>query len=138
MLTSEKGGARFIQLDPNSNNIQLNSSWASSMQLQHVTASGTITNYDLTNDNSYIQLNNSNHENHALLLTTRYTGNPHEEVSIYISENILQGDIRTAGLNTARLTINTTIGVFGIFDVAQQMGLVTNYKKEDYWTGSCN
>ena len=49
-----------------------------------------------------------------------------------IPNNILQGDIKSAGLNTARLTINTTIGVFGIFDVAQQMGLVTNYKKEDY------
>jgi len=51
---------------------------------------------------------------------------------VTIPNNILQGDLRTAGLNTARLTVNTTIGIFGIFDVAQQMGLVKDYKKEDY------
>ena len=49
-----------------------------------------------------------------------------------IPNNILQGDLRSAGLNTARLTVNTTIGIFGIFDVAQQLGLVKDYKKEDY------
>ena len=49
-----------------------------------------------------------------------------------IPNNILQGDLRSAGLNTARLTVNTTIGIFGIFDVAQQMGLVKDYRKEDY------
>ena len=50
---------------------------------------------------------------------------------ITIPNNILQGDFRSAGLNTARLSVNTTIGIFGIFDVAQQMGLVKN-SKEDY------
>jgi len=49
-----------------------------------------------------------------------------------IPNNILQGDFKTAGLNTMRLTVNTTVGVFGIFDVAKQIGLVTDYKKEDY------
>tara|TARA_Y100001958_G_scaffold141229_1_gene116477 strand:+ start:570 stop:1316 length:747 start_codon:yes stop_codon:yes gene_type:complete len=49
-----------------------------------------------------------------------------------IPNNILQGDLKSAGLNTARLSVNTTIGIFGIFDVAEQMGLVTDYKKEDY------
>ena len=51
---------------------------------------------------------------------------------ITIPNNVLQGDLKAAGLNTARLTVNTTIGIFGIFDVAQQMGLVKNYRKEDY------
>ena len=51
---------------------------------------------------------------------------------VTIPNNILQGDLRTAGVNTARLTVNTTIGIFGIFDVAQQMGFVKDYKKEDY------
>jgi len=50
---------------------------------------------------------------------------------ITIPNNILQGDFRSAGLNTARLSVNTTIGIFGIFDVAQQMGLIKN-SKEDY------
>ncbi len=49
-----------------------------------------------------------------------------------IPNNILQGDLKTAGLNTVRLTVNTTVGIFGVFDVAEQMGLVTDYKKEDY------
>ena len=39
---------------------------------------------------------------------------------ITIPNNILQGDFRSAGLNTVRLSVNTTIGIFGIFDVAQQ------------------
>ena len=62
------------------------------------------------------------------------TGNVLSNISnlITIPNNILQGDIKTAGLNTARLTINTTVGILGIFDVAKQMGLVTDYKKEDY------
>ncbi len=51
---------------------------------------------------------------------------------VTIPNNILQGDLKEAGLNTARLTVNTTIGIFGIFDVAQQLGLVKNYNKEDY------
>ena len=51
---------------------------------------------------------------------------------VTIPNNVLQGDLRAAGLNTARLTVNTTIGIFGIFDVAQQMGLVKDYRKEDY------
>ena len=51
---------------------------------------------------------------------------------VTIPNNVLQEDLKAAGLNTARLSINTTIGIFGIFDVAQQMGLVKDYKKEDY------
>ena len=50
---------------------------------------------------------------------------------ITIPNNILQGDFRSAGLNTVRLSVNTTIGIFGIFDVAEQMGLTKN-SKEDY------
>ena len=51
---------------------------------------------------------------------------------ITIPNNILQGDFKTAGVNTARLTVNTTVGIFGIFDAASQMGFVKDYKKEDY------
>ena len=62
------------------------------------------------------------------------TGNVVSNLSnlITIPNNILQGDFRTAGINTARLSVNTTIGIFGIFDVAQQMGFVKDYKREDY------
>jgi len=51
---------------------------------------------------------------------------------ITIPNNLLQGDLRNAGINTARLAVNTTIGIFGIFDAASQMGFVKDYKKEDY------
>ena len=62
------------------------------------------------------------------------TGNVVSNLSnlITIPNNLLQGDFKTAGINTARLSVNTTIGIFGIFDVAQQMGFVKNYKREDY------
>ena len=49
---------------------------------------------------------------------------------ITIPNNILQGDFKTAGLNTARLTVNTTVGIFGIFDAASQMGFIKDYKVE--------
>ena len=62
------------------------------------------------------------------------TGNVISNLSnlLTIPNNILQGDLKTAGINTARLTVNTTIGIFGIFDVAQQMGFIKDYRKEDY------
>ena len=50
---------------------------------------------------------------------------------ITIPNNILQGEFKTAGVNTGRFVLNTTIGVIGIFDVAEKMGF-TEYEKEDY------
>tara|TARA_Y100001970_G_C14093603_1_gene781380 strand:- start:241 stop:999 length:759 start_codon:yes stop_codon:yes gene_type:complete len=48
-----------------------------------------------------------------------------------IPNNVLQGEIKLAGQNTLRFVINTTIGIFGIFDPASNMGLA-EYVKEDY------
>ncbi len=50
---------------------------------------------------------------------------------ITIPNNILQGDVRTAIINTGRLVINTTVGLLGTIDVANKMGF-PKYKKEDY------
>ena len=50
---------------------------------------------------------------------------------ITIPNNILQGEIRKAGVNTGRLLINSTIGILGIIDVATYLGL-EEYEKEDY------
>ena len=50
---------------------------------------------------------------------------------ITIPNNVLQGDLKSAGINTGRLVVNTTIGVLGIFDVASNMGF-PEYVKEDY------
>ena len=50
---------------------------------------------------------------------------------VTIPNNILQGQIKEAGINTARLAINTTLGIFGIFDVASYYGIY-KLEKEDY------
>ena len=62
------------------------------------------------------------------------TGNVVSNLSnlITLPNYLLQGNFKTAGINTARLSVNTTIGIFGIFDVAQQMGFVKDYNREDY------
>ena len=50
---------------------------------------------------------------------------------ITIPNNVLQGEFKKAGVNTGRLVVNTTLGILGIFDVADKMGF-PEYEKEDY------
>ena len=50
---------------------------------------------------------------------------------ITIPNNVLQGDVKLAIINTGRLVVNTTLGVFGTIDVANKMGF-PKYEKEDY------
>ena len=50
---------------------------------------------------------------------------------VTIPNNILQGDLKSAGVNTGRFLINTTIGILGLVDVAQHLGM-PEYEKEDY------
>ena len=50
---------------------------------------------------------------------------------ITIPNNILQGDVKTAIINTGRLAVNTTVGLLGTVDVANKMGF-PKYVKEDY------
>jgi phospholipid-binding lipoprotein MlaA len=50
---------------------------------------------------------------------------------VTIPNNILQGEFTEAGVNTGRLLINTTVGIFGFIDVASYMGF-SEYEKEDY------
>ena len=50
---------------------------------------------------------------------------------ITIPNNILQGEFKTAGANTGRFLVNTTVGILGIFDVAKKIGF-SKYEKEDY------
>jgi phospholipid-binding lipoprotein MlaA len=61
------------------------------------------------------------------------TGNALTNLSslVTIPNNILQGEFKTAGVNTGRFAINTTVGILGIFDVAEKMGF-SEYIKEDY------
>ena len=49
---------------------------------------------------------------------------------VTIPNNLLQGDIKKAGKNTARFAINSSVGVLGLFDVASAIGI--KYEKEDY------
>ena len=50
---------------------------------------------------------------------------------ITIPNNILQGDVKTAIINTGRLVVNSTVGILGTIDVANKMGF-PKYEKEDY------
>ena len=50
---------------------------------------------------------------------------------VTIPNNLLQGDLALAGINTGRFLVNSTIGVLGLIDVAQHLGM-TDYNKEDY------
>ena len=61
------------------------------------------------------------------------TGNVLDNLSnlITIPNNVLQGELGKAGINTGRLLVNSTIGILGIFDVAESLGF-PEYEKEDY------
>jgi len=50
---------------------------------------------------------------------------------VTIPNNILQGEIKKAGINSGRFIINTTIGILGFVDVAHHFGF-PEYEKEDY------
>ena len=50
---------------------------------------------------------------------------------ITIPNNVLQGDIKSALINSGRLVVNTTLGILGTIDVANKMGF-PKYVKEDY------
>ena len=50
---------------------------------------------------------------------------------VTIPNNVLQGDLKTAGINTLRLVVNTTLGIVGIFDPAAALGF-EKQEKEDY------
>nr|WP_256667075.1 VacJ family lipoprotein [Pseudomonas sp. 8O] len=43
-----------------------------------------------------------------------------------LANNLLQGKLHNAGVDTGRLIFNTTFGVLGFFDVAKHMGLRKN------------
>ena len=61
------------------------------------------------------------------------TGNAVSNLSnlVTVPNNLLQGDIKQAGVNTARFVINTTVGILGIFDPAEVLGFEKE-EKEDY------
>jgi len=50
---------------------------------------------------------------------------------VTIPNNILQGEFKLAGVNTGRFLVNTTVGILGLVDVAQHLGM-SEYEKEDY------
>ena len=61
------------------------------------------------------------------------TSNALDNIStlVTIPNNILQGELGKAGVNTGRFIVNTTLGIVGIFDVAEKIGF-PEYEKEDY------
>ena len=61
------------------------------------------------------------------------TGNVLDNLSSLttIPNNILQGDFKKARINTGRFVVNTTVGIIGIFKVAEKIGF-PEYEREDY------
>jgi len=61
------------------------------------------------------------------------TGNAMANLSnlVTVPNNLLQGDVKQAGINTARFVVNTTVGILGIFDPAAALGFEKE-EKEDY------
>ena len=61
------------------------------------------------------------------------TSNALNNISLVVTipNNILQGDIKVAGKNSARFILNSTIGILGFFDPATKIGL-NDYVKEDW------
>lgn len=49
---------------------------------------------------------------------------------LIVANNLLQGDVRGAGIATARFVINTTAGVGGLIDAADDQGMA--YEDEDF------
>ena len=50
---------------------------------------------------------------------------------VTIPNNILQGNMKDAGINTIRLVVNSTFGLLGVFDAAQFIGF-EQLEKEEY------
>ncbi len=50
---------------------------------------------------------------------------------VTVPNNLLQGQIKKAGVNSLRFGVNTTVGILGIFDAAKGIGLEKD-DKEDY------
>ena len=50
---------------------------------------------------------------------------------VTIPNNVLQGELKKAGINTARFIVNTTVGILGLVDAATYLGF-PEYEKEDY------
>ena len=50
---------------------------------------------------------------------------------VTIPNNILQGNMKDAGINTIRFVVNSTFGLLGVFDAAQLIGF-EQLEKEDY------
>ena len=50
---------------------------------------------------------------------------------VTIPNNVLQGELKKASINSGRFIINSTLGILGIIDVAEFLGF-PEYEKEDY------
>ena len=50
---------------------------------------------------------------------------------VTIPNNLLQGEFKKATINTGRFAVNTTLGLLGVLDIAQHLGMVET-EKEDY------
>ena len=98
-LSSEKGAARLIALLPYETNLALNTNSAENLLVRHIAFDEDdniiITEIEPSGEESLLILNNPAGDNHALMITTAFTGEPSEniEFSISATTTFLPGDI---------------------------------------------
>ncbi|MBC8311080.1 MAG: hypothetical protein H8E72_02145 [Candidatus Marinimicrobia bacterium] len=98
-LPTEKGGARLVKLFPYENSLLLSANVYESLLLQHISFGEDdevlMSPIEVNGGEFYFQVNNPNEGNHALLLTTKYTGEPSLEIEFTLSATVpfMEGDI---------------------------------------------
>ena len=68
--------------------------------------------------------------------TSNFVGNLRSLLTF--ANNILQGDLKGAGNTAGRFTINTTVGILGLFDPASKMGFEKKSRERSYSGGIKN
>ena len=59
-----------------------------------------------------MNISNPNNESHALVLTSKYTGNSSQEMEVNISLNSLQGDVNADGYPSGMYFVKMIAGEF--------------------------
>ena len=96
---SEKGGARLVKLLPYETNLLLASSAYDNLLVQHISFSEEdeilMSSIEVNGEESFFQLYNPAGDNHALFITSEYTGEPGEEIEFTLANTVpfMEGDI---------------------------------------------
>ena len=79
-----------------------------------------------------MNINNPNNEPHALILTSKYTGNTSQEIEIDISLNSLQGDMNQDGaVNVQDIILTINIVLINGYDYIADINLDNEVNIQD-------